>query len=320
MRGRVCWSCAALSCALGVPALVTAAPLTRLTWDAPESCPGIGAVTERLAALRGDALEHGGPEHGGLGTVRGVIRREGQGFQLTLELLDGGERKSRLITASACGDLVEAAAVAIALALDTRAAESVAEQAEEPVSNAAAPRPEDSVTEPAARAAPAARVFVHAVLDAAALAQPAFGIGAELRAELGRFGLGAYGAWLPPRSEYVSSQRFVDFSLWFAGIRGCGRLFDAVVEGSACAGFDAGVLRAEGSGLSRSRQVNDPWLAPNASFELGLGLWQGLGLQARAEAAVPLVRRPYVVNETEGVHRPPVFVPRLWLGLFWAIE
>jgi hypothetical protein len=298
---------------LSAPSLSAAAapPVTRIEWDAPVSCPDLSTVSARIAALRGNAE----PDFSGLGSVRGVIRREGGRFVLTLELLDGGERESRLIAGDACADLAEAAAVAIAIALD---GSSVEPAAGDPATDAPTVEGATRAVEPGA--VPAARLMAHALLDTAALAQPALGVGAEVRADRGGFALGAYGAWLPPQSDYVTRDRFVDFSLWFAGARVCRRLFDAVLEGAACASFDAGVLRAAGSGLARSREVRDPWLAPGAAFELGAGLWQQLGLQGRAEVVAPLVRRPYVVNETDAVHRLPLLVPRLWLGLVWAVD
>jgi hypothetical protein len=296
------------------PSVAAATAVTRLEWDAPALCPDLNAVSKRLAVLRGD-----GPlDYRALGTVRGVIRREGQGWQLTLELFDGGERKSRLIAADDCEDLADAAAVALALALDAEGVQAQTALAAAPGAEEASV--EDVPPEAAQRSASVKRVLGHALLDTAALPGPAFGVGVELRADLSWLTLGAYGAWLPAQEEYVRSARFVDFGLWFAGLRACASLFRSRLEAAACAGVDAGALHAEGSGLVSSRRVTDLWLAPNAALELGIPLWQELDVSARGELAFPLVRRPYVINEGEGIHRPPVLDPRLWLGLAWTFE
>jgi hypothetical protein len=306
----MCWSSVVLAGLGPWPAFAAASETparSLIEWDAPASCPDASSVAERLAAMRGGEVG----DLRGLGTVRGVIRREGHAWQLTLELLDGGERDSRLIVADACEDLAEAAAVALALALD--AGEGAAE-----TQRPSEPQPEDAPPSAPGRLEP--RLLAHALLDIGTLPRPAFGFGAELRAELPAWAFGLYAALLPAQSDYVRTERFVELSLWLAGAHACRRLWRAPLEGTACLGFEAGLLQAAGSGLPESRQAKDPWLAPNAGVELGMPIWHGLGVFARAEVVAPLVRRPYVINQTEAVHRPSVLVPRLAAGLGWAFE
>jgi hypothetical protein len=313
MRGIVGVACCALSFSLAARVAAAAPPVTPFEWDAPAGCPDVKAVSERLAALRGDeplddeALEN----------VRGVIRREGQGWQLTLEVFDGGEIESRLIAADDCQHLADAAAVAIVLAFSGGVETAAGTGAAPPTSDVT---PADPPSEAAQRSAPLARLLAQAVLDTATLPRAAFGVGAELRVVLSWLALGTYGAWLPSQNDYVRSARFVEFGLWFAGLRACAALFRSAVEAVACAGVDVGALHAEGSGLFRSNRTTDPWLAPMAGLELTAPLWHKLGVSARSELAFPLVRRPYVINEAERIHRPPVLVPRVWLGLAWAFE
>jgi hypothetical protein len=248
--------------------------------------------------------------------VRGVIRRDGDDWQLTLEVLDGGERKSRLIAASSCEDLAEAAAVAIALALDAGAAERG------DAANGDMRMEDTASVEGPALPAPAfaARFLAHAVLDTGSLPKAALGVGAELRADLPFASFGLYGVILPEQSTDVSAGGSLDFRLWLAGARACRQVLRNAVEGAACLGLDAGVLSAAGSGLALSRQVNELWLAPNAGFELGARLSQQLAVLARTEAAFPLVRRPYVINDSQRIHRPPVLAPRVFVGLSWALQ
>jgi hypothetical protein len=297
------------------PALAAdAPPLGLIEWDAPESCPDVSAVRERIATIRGDDPV----DWRALGTVRGVMRPHGGGWQLTLEVFDGGERRNRIITASACDELAEAAAVALALALETGGLEIRGEA----VSATGDAHLEDTAAVAEADAPASSldgRVLAHAALDPGSLPKAALGAGVELRAELPFASFGLYGVLLPEQSVGVRGGRDVDFSLWFAGARACRPMLRGTVEGAACLGFDAGVLRAAGSGLLMSRVVSEPWLAPNAGFELGVRLWQRLGAVARAEAAIPLVRRPYVINDTESVHRPPVLAPRVFIGLSWVL-
>jgi hypothetical protein len=268
-------------------------------------------VSERL----GEIVEDGPASWHRLGSVRGVIRREEGAWQLTLELVDEGELQSRRIAAEACDDLAEAAAVAIALALDA---------AQQPGGGSGQASVEDDASgtapAPSPRTLPLSTEFVaQALLDEGSLPALAWGMSGELRMQLSLTSLGLYGVLLPEQSDAVRADRFVDFSLWFVGARVCRSMFRARLEGTACVALDAGQLRAGASGLARARQVTDLWLAPSASLELGGGLWGRLGALARVEATFPLVRRPYVINDTEDVHRPSTIIPRVFAGLTWAL-
>ena len=113
-RARVLGSvfAALLSAGLTRPALAQS-PAALVEWEAPEACPGAASVYERLTL----ALGYEPQTLGKLSRVRGVVVPHGAGYQLSLEVFEVGRRSSRWMEAASCEDLVDAAVLAITLAL-----------------------------------------------------------------------------------------------------------------------------------------------------------------------------------------------------------
>jgi len=88
-------------------------PADDLQWTAPAGCPGPEALRAGIERRRGRALV--------TGQVRVLARTIALGprrYRLDLELALGERRETRVLTASTCAALVDAAALLIALALD----------------------------------------------------------------------------------------------------------------------------------------------------------------------------------------------------------
>ena len=83
-----------------------------LTWDAPPGCPRVGAVRERLRALRGTQSR----ANGRLRAEGRIVRIDGR-YRLILGVHEGNAVLERKIDADSCKDLAGAAAVALALLL-----------------------------------------------------------------------------------------------------------------------------------------------------------------------------------------------------------
>ncbi len=80
------------------------APLAEvLDWHAPEGCPDVVALEQSLKDVLGEPLDFGRLER-----VRGSVERRASDWTLTLELIENGRRRTRLITARACADLADA--------------------------------------------------------------------------------------------------------------------------------------------------------------------------------------------------------------------
>jgi hypothetical protein len=315
----------AAGCAVLSPGRADAAtPQWRIEWEAPSTCPDSGAIYERLRERLGDEAISGE-----LPPVRGVIVPIGDDQRLHLDIEEGGRRSSRVITGGDCDELVDAAVLAITLALQDDGSVAMLDDApSKPVSErAGAPVPDDGRLdgpEPAPRKPGASRLrvsgTVEAVLDLSALPEPAPGLAIAVRGELDRFGLSVYAAWLPAQRLGVRANEFVDFELVTGGVRACHALFEGVIRADACALLEVGRLAASSADLDSSRDVANLWLATGAAFEVRKRVLQGLEVQLRAEPLVPLLRKQYAVNQGERVHAPAPFDARLSLGLAITME
>lgn len=296
---------------------------TLLEWRAPEGCPDARAVEQRLTAEHEQALA----ALAGFDQVSGTIEPRSSGWLLTIELVAHGERSSRLISAERCDDLADAAAVAIGLALEQQrqASRSAGENAEhlalEPGSGAgtapATRTPAAVDTAPSSTDSAAYRLSFGAdlVLDVSSLPELAPGVGVHARLGRERWQVALYGAFLPARELSLGAEQGVDFSLLAGGARGCFAPLGGVLRPAVCAGAEVGRFSADGSGLRDARRADNPWLAPTAGLELSPQLWQGVFVDVRADALVPLIRKYYAVNDTDDVFRPPPVALRFYLGV-----
>jgi hypothetical protein len=303
-----------LLAALGNAPSVAAAPST-IEWEAPAPCPDTQALHERLRVLLG----HESTSLGSVTEVRGVVARAGLDLRLTLELTEEGQRSSRMIVAQDCADLLEAAALAITLAahgepdpLATGAVPPGAEHsAAEPTTRPSAVDALEATADPDLGGS----VGAEAVLDFGALPSPAPGVAVEASAHLGAWALGIGGTFLPTQRLGVGRSEHVEFGLLLAGLHACRKLLSGAWSISACVGFEAGQLSARGPEPAAARQVEDLWLAPGAGVGVSRELLGDLQLRLRAEPVMPLLRKQYAVNETEGVHAPAAIDLRLFVGL-----
>ena len=117
--------CTAL-CAAKPTAAQVKAPNLDVAWSAPPECPGREAVLEILRARVPEgraALDL---------RARAQIVRRGAEYRMTLELESLGTRASRRLTQSQCAPLAEAAAVLIALAIESQAQNAAPEAPQAP--------------------------------------------------------------------------------------------------------------------------------------------------------------------------------------------
>jgi hypothetical protein len=276
------------------------------------------------------------------GQVWGSIRAGRPGhWHLSLEIAEhtppspAAGRSRRELEAEVCDELADAAAVAILMALGGSNTAASPEPLSAP---SAAPldtlppnaSPPDAL--PVDRAPSAANAppepsgvqlgfvpSVELVMDSASVAGPALGVAAQAQLRWEAFGLGAYGLWLPERSEPLGARQDVGFSLMAAGLRGCYRSRDAQPSIDLCGGFELGRLEAEGLGLRGARSRTDTWLAPSWGAAVGWRLFGGVSIQARLEALLPLGRERYVVDGDVLVHEVPDAALRAGLVASWAL-
>lgn len=325
--------------ALGVQTLVASAQESLanegpviITWQAPAGCPDRETLARRLA----DVLAEAAPGLGAGWQVDGRIEPHGQAWQLQLGLLAPGVAAGtapaqRVLSARSCDDLVEAAAVAIAIALDDaeRAREPAAPDAPAPSSGAPEPGPPASAaatagdagelqpdaTPPGSSEPIRMSLALDGVLDSASLGGLSGGVSLEVAASLRRLVLGAYGLWLPPRTTELGGGQGAEFSLLGGGLRACYQAPADWLWVAPCAGLELARFEADSAGLRQGRDIRDPWFA----FSLGLGFGSrvlgAFGLHSRVELVLPSRRQEYFVDDqTEAVQRVPAATLRWLVG------
>lgn len=304
-----------------------------ISWQAPPACPDAAAVSQRLETVLGSELL----EYGRGWQLEGRVRGNGtSGWELVLELREPGRAATlaplqRLLRAPHCEDLVEAAAVAIAIALGD-AREGDLHAAPETASSPPAVGSQESVapnaTDPqlgaassSAAAPPALRrsldLSLEALLDSASVGSAALGGSLSVAAWFGALGVDVHGAWLPAQRESIAPEQSADFSLLTAGARGCYRVWGSVGSfGLApCAGFEFGRFSAESQGLVSATRTHDLWLAPSLGVDLRTSLLGPLAARSRIEVLLPLRRQEYRVDLVQSVHEIPALTVRWSVGI-----
>jgi len=292
----------------------TASPASELPieWQAPESCPDRQALIRRLGALLGEAPR----DLGTLSGVRAVVQETRTGKQLTLEVEESGQHSTREFQARDCVDLVDAAALAIGLALHDGPGRQPA--ASPPPSSADAPAIELDARPPTPEPEPRRlgwSLGAEAALDSGALPELAPGVGAQARLLFGGWSVDAHGLFLPGQRVALGNAEAVAFTLLVGGARACRQLFEGAVLVAACGSLEAGQFRATGANLQPARTLKDLWLAAGGGIEAQARVGGDVWLQLRLEPVVPFARKRYAVDTTQIVHAPAALDLRFYVGL-----
>lgn len=227
-----------------------------------------------------------------------------------IELFDGaaeaptGIRELRVERPS-CEALVEAAALSIALALESEPAASLT----------LPPRPEPRAGE--------WWLGLGASMAVGGEAPLALGGRVEASARLGRWSLGAE---LGVEAARVSAPRDVRWTAWSAATRFCGELVRPAptLALAVCGGVMGGLVRVRAYGVADPLDPTVPKLDAQAGLE---GRWRGapwLELTFRVDVAVPTIRNDYRIRVADAgdtrVHRAGVVTPAFMLGLRTPID
>jgi hypothetical protein len=310
------WPCAA-ALAVSLPTLASAAVLR---YEAPPECPAAMTLQEETERLLGFALADAATIE-----VRVQITRTAKDhWRVVLTVQDDGpaEPRTRVLSGHSCAEAADAAAIAAAIAIRTRAPELAladagversttrSELARDP---ARAPRPPAAVPKPApVRFGLGASLLLDTrTLPSLAVGFEAAGLadfpGPALRAML-------FGGLLGNQEAHLSTGRGAKFDLLYAGLGACGwRSLDRL-SALLCVGIEAGALRGEGL-VDAPRVGSSVWLAPRLEVGLALPLLAGFSFTARGGLAFPLFRKAFVVDGDQVVHRPAGLTGRVAAGL-----
>jgi hypothetical protein len=328
-RGR--WAIAAalgLACGAG-PALAAAhgttrAPSLEVHWTAPLECPS-NTFTDALEHLLvGSAVTD--PIR-----VEAIVEHTADGWSIHTDFDAGpGRTGQRTFQAVTCRTVTQAAALALAIAVDPSVLERLVAPVEAPPVEPLAVAQVPDAPVPAARiepseppplgpivaaapdpgpAEPSSRwrglLGVAGLIDGGALPGPGGGIAATIGVLHGRF-----------RGEVVGTRRFAtrraaaadprvggELSQWSLGVRGCGVPRMGAVELPLCVGVDGGQTVGQGIGLRDPLTSAQPWLAGLAEAGVAWPVRPWLALTARASLAVPVLRQDFAISGLGVVHR-----------------
>ena len=332
-RGRCIAIAFGLAGAAGHVATAHAAahgPSPEVRWNAPAECPSDAFTAALARLLEGSAID--APIR-----VDATVERTADGWSIETDFDAGPERAGqRTFQAPSCRTVTQAAALAIAIAVDPGVLDRWVPMAETPQLPAAPqvpePRePEASAPEPleaplelgpiervepvasasgeGARREPSSRwrglVGIAGSVDGGAVPGPGLGIAAAAGALRRGF-----------RGEVVGGYRFATrqaapadprvggaFTRWWVGARGCGVPRLGAVELPLCAGLEGGRTVGRGIGLRDSRTSAQPWWAAVVEAGVAWPVRPWLALTARATLAVPLLRQEFTIDGLGLVHR-----------------
>lgn len=318
-----------IACTAGLLLALATSPASApvdLRWDAPAGCPDQAALERQVAAL---LAGHPAPADGG---PRLAFRVERRGDQWLLHgEITGPRGGQRELGATSCAELVEAAALITAIAVDPSFADPTVVPAPPPTPASPAitgaeppatlpgappiatreppaivPRapPATTVRDPPARPStrpgsrPGALLGVAGGLGLGALPAPA----GLLRISLGLRGRAWSVALQPelwlPRDGLVAGAPEVGGRFWLAavGVRGCGILRAGRLEFPLCAAISVGAMSGRGIGeLTAPRRQISPWVAASAGPGLRVPLTRRLGFTVAADLLVVLARPRFEV-------------------------
>jgi hypothetical protein len=310
----------------------------RMVWKGPAECPTDLEVLARIEALLGTRVSE--LELPPLAARGRITLLAPENYELVLETFQGEQRFLRTMKAASCGELTDAGALVLALAIDPTLSERRTSAATAPAPSASA-TPNDSPPAPA-RATPArprerrtpappptpapepvpepehaARFLLgaRAVLDFGSVADIAVGPGIGLAIQWRAFEGSLDGVWLPARRTLAAPGKGGDIALAAVALRGCYRPLSGVFQALGCASFELGSLDGNGVGTVVRTHRSGLWAAPGALVGGRARLGSRLLVSLGAGAMVPIKPIDFTLDNVGLVHRVPALVARVEAGL-----
>lgn len=323
-RGKTTRRLASISALTGLVALVALAVPSpswaadadgNTAYTAPAACPGVDVFRSEVAKRVGADRAIGSV----VGRARTVIAgSDGAGYDGTLNL-DG---RMRSVHAATCDEVVQALALAAALAAE----EIVADPPEAP------PEPPATAVPSVAPSPPPVVVDRRAAPPTSPSTQSAFFVGAGLGAT------GAVGPTVAPElfvfggldidgrsvrlaldvarsSDMSTPVGTARFERWSVRADGCPLSVRFGVRLSPCVRFDGGVLRGVGESITNAESSSFAWLAVGVGAKVELDLGRTLFLAGDIQAGFPLLRHGFFVRPNDIVFEVPAVFGEAALSL-----
>jgi len=308
-----------------------------LDWSAPSDCPDEDSVRAAVERLVGRRLDPGAATP--IYARAFILRPENGRLRLDLSVTEpGAQPHERRVEAQRCAELADAAALIIALAIDPEA--GAHDESAQPAPSSRPPSstpshslppsepseivpPEEPPPETPSERMPSgfalAAVFG---IDLGALPAPApgLGVGGALRFGPNRLDLTAT-YWFAQRAHLLSrTSAGSDIQLFAANARYCRSFLHVPIDVATCAGFEGGIVHAQGFGVLNPGTGISPWLAPRVDLASAIPLTSHLDLTLDLAILVPLLHDRFVLADLGEVHRTATMTARTLVGLdlhFW---
>lgn len=306
------------------PDATARAPAVAIEWVAPPTCPSAEVVEQRVARR-----VQPGSAQGATAQLR--ITEMEPDFVLALDLsIPGGASTRRVVQGAHCDELVDAAALMIAVAIDpvfvTIAANVATIVAEADVTRVPTPPPSLPISEPAIPrvdeqpepSTPRNKYPLRVGLRASAggwfgaMPRPAATIAVDLVIPATRLGWAELGALAIPRQRTsVSDTAGADLWLATAVLRGCiAPILREATKGlarlrpMACAGLAVGAMggRGRGGGISEST-ATELWVSPVIGGGLDVTIARRFGVFARFDGHIHARLPGFHLDGIGSVHR-----------------
>jgi hypothetical protein len=312
--GFVTWGCFVTVCGFAVlhsgRALAgnpRSSPLA-LRWEVVDGCPDAATAQHII----GDFLEQRGTQLTAAAAASVIIRQQpDRRFQAEISVRDASGSGERHIEGTRCDRVAEAAALIVAMTLESI---ELAERLKSP------PAPLLPSGEPT-------RFSISAGVtgDIGSLPLPSLGVSVGLGLQLGLSRVEATGtAWLPRLGVDPSSGGAGEIGLFSAGIRGCYDVLRAAGDTlgvGPCLGAEVGLSFGRGVNQTpEARSEQGAWWAVLAGVELRQRTESGFGTWFSLEAGVPISRPVYVIEGAGRIFRASPVLGRAALGIAWTFR
>jgi hypothetical protein len=300
-----------------------------LSWTAPAECPFQTEIAADVLRLRAS----GGPLPP-LQAIAVVTREASGAWSVTIKTASDAGTSTRSMTGESCATLAQAAALYLALALESPGAvpatESTVSQPP-PAPPSIAPVSETAPLTVRARrdlsTGPAATVLSHLSLgaslrvDGATLPRPV--IGGELSGawRQGDFRFEAAGTYWRDQRALLSQGPTTggDFAMVGAALRACAQHRGASLTIGPCVALNVDHVRGVGYGALEAAGGSTTWPGGGLGVIAALRFARWGQVRALADANVPFSRPRFIVVNSDGQHRPAVVSARFGIGLELAI-
>lgn len=244
-----------------------------------------------------------------------IRERPDGGWRLRLVTIGraDGAKRSREIDGAGCAQLADAAAVAIAMSIQSNIAR---ERAANTAGGSAPPDPPVVAVAPRQAAPQGVQLSlgIGPVADVGALPHPSFGVGLGAALAGRRLVVIGEGSLFVSPEARLPDNSGGSFRLLVGAILACFAERLGPTGILVCGGGEAGVVQAEGVGVNRPRLQNVAWEAGRLEVGLTRRLSDTLSLFIRGGVAIPWSRPTFTINDKLAVHHSDVMTVRIMVG------